>query len=481
MSKKDINKNAFYNTVKTIFGIVFPLITFPYISRILGAENVGKINFSNSIVSYISLVASLGVTTYAVREGSKVKANQEKYNIIASQLFSINIVSTLVSYLVMLLLIGSIGTLDEYRLLIIIQSSTVMFSTLGAEWVNTSFEDFKYIAIRTITIQLMSLLLMFVFVQEEKDYIVYALISMLASSGANIINIFYREKHCKIRFTTKMEAKKHLPQILLLFSMILSQTIYVNSDVTMLGFIRGDYEVGLYSTSVKIYSLVNSVIASIAWVVMPQLSALYSKKDYENINKLLKYSLNYIIVLGVPCFAGINAIAPQLIETIAGKEYLGATTSLRILSFSLIFSLLGGFVGNIIMLPSGREKICLRTCIVSALTNLVANCILIPRWGLNGAAFTTALAEMIGLIIISSKIEKEIEIENLTEMIKAPSIGAVLIFLYAICIKINIYNSYAVTIITILGSIAIYILTLWILKNKFFVDLCNTFFCWKKN
>ena len=192
MQKSNVKKNTVFNTVKTVFGIIYPLITFPYISRVLLAENVGKVNFGNSIVSYFSLIASLGVSTYAIRECSKVRDNQEELNRTASQIFSINIISTLISYFALVITLIVAQPLENYRELICIQSATILFTTLGADWINSAMEDFKYIAVRTIGMQLVSLALMFLFVRRPEDYIKYAVISVVASSGANIINIFYQ-------------------------------------------------------------------------------------------------------------------------------------------------------------------------------------------------------------------------------------------------------------------------------------------------
>ena len=133
MQKSSVKKNTIFNTIKTVFGIIFPLITFPYISRVLMAENVGKVNFGNSIVSYFSLIASLGVSTYAIRECSKVRDNQDELNKTASQIFSINIVSTLISYLALAVTLIVARPLDNYRELICIQSATILFTTLGAD------------------------------------------------------------------------------------------------------------------------------------------------------------------------------------------------------------------------------------------------------------------------------------------------------------------------------------------------------------
>lgn len=462
-----VQKNTVFNTIKTVFGIIYPLITFPYISRVLMAENVGKVNFGNSIVSYFSLIASLGVSTYAIRECSKVRDNQEELNRTASQIFSINIISTLISYFALVITLIVARPLENYRELICIQSATILFTTLGADWINSAMEDFKFIAIRTMGMQVVSLALMFLFVRRPEDYIKYAVVSVVASSGANIINIFYRRKFCKTRFTTHMDIRKHLPPILLMFSMILSQTIYTNSDTTILGLLRGDYEVGLYSTAVKIYHLVNTTIASVAWVVMPQLSSGFAKKNYQEVNRLLKFSLNFIIILGLPCIVGVNAIALPIIDLLAGSEFYGAVTALHILTITLSFSLFGGWFCNMTMLPAGREKICLLSCGISALVNIILNIILIPLFGLNAAATTTAIAECVGLFILFRHRDRNIKVSNLKEMLKAPIIGSCGIACVALIVR-SFINSYPVIcVVTIILSAMVYGTTLILMKNEF--------------
>lgn len=473
MQKKSVKKNTLYNTIKTLCGIVFPLITFPYSTRVLMAENIGKVNFGNSIVSYFSLVASLGISTYAIRECSKVRDEQDELNKTSSQLFSINIMSTLLAYVALAITLVAARSLDNYRELICIQSAGILFTTFGADWINSAMEDFKYITIRTLCVQLVSIALLFIFVRTPDDYMKYASISVIASSGANIINMLYRRKFCKTRFTLHMDIKRHLPPILLMFSMILSQTIYTNSDTTILGLFRGDYEVGLYSAAVKIYHLINTVIASVALVVMPQLSAGFAKNDFQEINKLLKYSLNFIIVLGLPSIVGINVIALPLIDIIAGIDYYKASTALHIFTITLAFSLIGGWIGNMTLLPSGKEKICLKSCVVSALANIVLNIILIPKFGLNAAAATTAVAECIGVCIAFKYIDKRIKVDNIWEMLKAPIVGSIAILLISILAR-TLFDSYSlIGIFTILLSIVVYIGILVLMKNEFTMSFVN--------
>lgn len=465
--KQGLKGNTVFNAIKSIAGIIYPLITFPYISRVLMAENVGKINFGSSVISYFSLIASLGVTTYAIRECSKVRDNRECLEETASQIFSINIFSTFAAYIALLVTLVAARPLDNYRTLICIQSAAILFATLGADWINTVMEDFRYITVRTLGMQLLSLALMFAFVRRPEDYMKYAVISVVASSGANLVNIFYRRRFCTIRFTVKIDFKNHLPPILLLFSLILSQTIYCNSDMTMLGLMWGDYEVGLYSTSIKIYNLVNTFIASIAWVVMPQLSEAFAGQDFKKVNSLLKYSLNFIIVLGLPCIIGINAITKPLVYVIAGEEYLSACLSLNILTIALLFSFIGGWIGNMMMIPSGKESMCLKTAVVSALVNVALNLVLIPRWGIYAAAATTAIAEFIGTIAKIPYIDRRIHIHGLGGMLKAPCIGGAVIIIISVVMDSVSSSDYVTAALTIVLGAAIYFLVLIAMRNEF--------------
>lgn len=474
-NQNSVGKNTVYNMIKTIFGIIFPLITFPYISRVLGVENVGKVNYGSSIVSYFSLIASLGVSTYAIRECAKCRNERCKLSDTASQIFSINIFSTLIAYVALLFTLLVARKLDPYRGLIMIQSATIIFATLGADWLNTAMGDFRYITIRTVSMQLISLVLMFVFIRKPEDYIKYAVISVAAQSGANVLNIFYRRRYCRTRFTFHIDWKKHIIPIMLLFSMILSQTIYTSSDTTMLGLMKGDREVGLYSTSVKIYNMVNTVVSSIAYVVMPELSAYYSKKDYININRVLRYALSFIITLGIPCLVGLNVITGPLIYTVAGKGYVEASTSMHILTIALACSFIGGFFGNIIMLPSAREKYCLQSSIISAIVNFILNLILIPRWGLNAAATTTAIAEFVGIFIITRHVEKEVQIERKWDIIKAPIVGGIGIAVVAYIVRRSISNNYLITLITIVLGAGVYALVLYLMKNELFMSFVKSF------
>lgn len=472
-----VKKNTFYNFIKTVSAVIFPLITFPYSSRVLHAVNIGKINFCSSIISYISLIASLGISTYAIRECSKVKNDRDKLGYIASQIISLNIISTLVAYLVLAGLLLFWHSLDGYELLIIIQSLSIIFTTLGADWLNTAMEDFKYITVRTFFFQLISIVCMFIFVRKPEQYMIYACIGVLSSSGANVANMIYRKRFCKTRFTLNIEWKKHSKPIFTLLAMYLSQIIFVNVDTTMLGIMKGDFEVGLYSTATKIYNIVNFAVASVAQVVLSELSFLYSQKDrdYSKINHLLKYSAQFIVTLGFPCVVGLNLLAPEIIEIIAGKEYMGAVPALHILTIALLFSYLGGFVSNIILIPQqGKDILNLRICIVSAVLNIILNLAFIPKWGLYGAAVTSAASEFTGFCLFITHVEKEVNIGSKIKLTGGPILGCTLMTVVAFLLKHFITNLVPRILIVFVACTAIYFLVLLICRNEFLMSFMKS-------
>ena len=390
---------------------------------------------------------------------------------IASQILSINLCTTSFSYLALILCLIFVPIFKNYELLIIIHSTTIFFTTMGADWLNTAMEDFKFITIRTFAFQFIALIAMFLFVHKPEDYLIYAVISVISLSGANIVNIFYRRKYCKVKFTLNMDWKNHLPPIILLFAMLLSQNILSNLSTTMLGIIKGNYQVGLYTTAIKIISIVSQVVASIAWVMMPQLSYGFSKKDYNEVNKLLRNAAVFTVALGLPCVVGINILAPEIIEIIGGREYLGAVTCLRISTIAMALSFCNGIYGNMILLPSNRENQFMKACIVSAIVNIILNFLLIPQLGLNAAAITTVISSLVITFFVISGIEKEIHFGKIKPIILAPIIGCVGILMIGILTKSLIDNLWIKSLVVVSSSGAFYVMILIKMKNEFAMSM----------
>ncbi|MDD7715509.1 MAG: flippase, partial [Mollicutes bacterium] len=422
-----------------------------------------------------SLIASLGITTYAIRECSAVRGDKKKLGEKASQIFSINVCTTIVAYVLLGLSLIFFRKLDSYRTLIIIQSTAILFTTWGADWLNSAMEDFKFITIRSIGFQFISLILMFVLVHRPEDYLKYAAITVLSSCGANITNILYRRKYCTVRFTKDMHWREHFTPILLLFVMILAQTVFNNTDTTMLGLMKGDFEVGIYSTAQKMKNIIVQVVASLCWVVMPRMSYYFAEGDWNKINAMLKKVLSVMVTIGFPCVVGCVVLSSEIIQIVAGRQYSVASLPLVILMVSFIVDIFGGsFLGNMVCLPAKQEKVFMEACGFAAVVNVVLNYILIPYGGASAAAFTSGISAIVIFVWLFVKKDKRVKLNYIWEVCKGPLIGSLLIVLFCLGMKQFISSLLILPLVCVLGSVFIYSLTQLAMKNELIIEVLNT-------
>lgn len=392
--------------------IIFPMITFPYASRVLGAENYGKINFGASVVSYFSLIAALGINNYAVRAGAAVREDKKQFKKIAGEIFTMNICSTIVAYILLILLLSFAPGSNNYRVVISIQSITILFTTLGTEWINVIYEDQFYITMRYVLCQLSAVILMFCFVKGPEDYILYVCSSISAVILANITNIMHIRKHWKLSvcIVPLRQVVPHIKPTLIMFGSALTSLVYINSDITILGMLTDDRTVGYYSVSVKIYSLVKQLLNAFMLVAIPRLSNELSGGDNKKAEICWKYILNGLILIVIPSMAGLLCLGKSLILVFAGAEYLPALPSLIILSIALVFATIACFYINVVMLPYGMEKDILIATGISASVNIILNFLLIPVHGASAAAFTTVISEIIMVIFGVIKTYRKVNI-----------------------------------------------------------------------
>lgn len=481
MKKKSLGVNAILNGLRNMLNLLFPLITFPYVSRVLSVRSIGIYNFSNSIITYFLLIASLGISVYSVREGAKYRDNKEELGKFASEVFSINIVSTIVSYLLLILLTVSIPKLSSVSTVIAIFSLQIAFTTLGTEWIFSIYEEYAYITLRSIFFKLISLLMMFVFVKNKNDVAIYAAITVFATVGSNVLNYIKAKRIITFNFTLDMNLKRHIKPIMIIFASNIAVLIYVNSDITLLGFFKSSYDVGLYSVSVKIYSLVKTVLSSILIVTIPRLSMLWGKEKYEEYFKVLKQIYNVLLILIVPAMIGIISMSKQIILVISGNKYVEASVSLKILSVALIFSIISWLFNECVLIPTKLEKYTFYGTLTSALLNIILNIFFIGKWGINAAATTTVVSELIGMILSIYFARNIVKIGELVENHLSCIVGSVAIYVECSIINIFIYNAFISVIVSIIVSLISYVTILIIFKDKVTVGFIHEIVSRKNN
>lgn len=400
---KSLKINAVVNTLKTILSLAFPLITFPYVSRVLGVNQLGKYNFANSIISYFLLIAALGISTYAVREGTQYRDNPTQISQFASEMFSINIISTVISYIALFVCLLLVRRFDLCRTEILIFSIEIIATTIGIEWIYNIYEDFVFIAVRSLIFQCISLVLLFLLVRGPGDVDKYVLVTVISFSGNNILNWFHAKRYCNIRLTTHIDWKRHLKPILIIFSTSIATTIYVSSDTTMLGFLVNDnnYSVGIYSVATKIYNIFKNVIVAFLVVLIPRFSLLaHEENGKEKVSKLFNQLSTIVLTLVTPMMLGMIMLAPDIIRIVSGEQYIDAVPSFRILMTACLFSFFAYLFAQCILIPNRKEKSFFIATAISAGTNIGLNFILIPYIHEIGAAITTLLAELITMVLV---------------------------------------------------------------------------------
>lgn len=466
-NSKRLGTNAALNVIKQLFTILFPLITFPYASRILGVANYGKINFSSSIISYISLIAGLGVYNYAIREGARVRESKNKLKKLSNEIFTINCASTAIAYLILGLLLVFNNKLSDYSWLLLIQSSTILFTTLGIDWFNVIHEDYFFITLRYILCQGLSLFLMFILVRNQEDYLQYAFTSVISSIIANILNLFYIKKQYQYIpcITFNKECLIHFKSIMIMFGSAIATLIYINSDVTILGILKNDTIVGYYSVSAKIYTLIKQLLNALLVVAMPRLSSEIAKLDFKMINKHYNQIFSYLVLILGPACTGLFMLSDNIILLFSGSEYLPAASSLRILSVSLLFATIACFYVNVIMIPNRMEKYVLRATVISAVTNIVLNFILIPFWGQNAAALTTVIAELL-MFICGVYYTKKIAQLHFNKNILISFICSIGVVILCIISKMFLLNNTLIIVISLGVSILLWVICIMAFYRK---------------
>ena len=469
MEQKSLKKNAFYSVLKVFLSLIFPLITFPYASRILLPEGTGKVNFANSIISYFIMIASLGIGGYATREAVKIRDNRNALSKFFKEIISINIICCIIAYILFFIALYFIPKLSDYRPLLLVTSIKILFSVLGIEWIFTANEEFKYITIRTFFIQLFSLVYLFVFVHTADDIIHYAIFGILTTVGCNIFNFIFVGKYIDLGVKTKLEIKKHLKAIIIFFGITIVTSIYTMLDTTMLGFLSSDTEVGYYTASTKLGHMVLNMLTAITAVLLPRLTNYVQKNDASSFNELVKKSANILLLLSIPMTTGLIILARPLVLLLSGEQYLPAVISMQVISPILVIISFGSLAGVQILPAIGKENISFYSYIAGAATNVILKSILIPKYGALGAAIGTVGAESVvtGVQLFFTRkfiISKDFFI-TLSE-----SILAALFMIFVI----SIINFYIHTIIiqlvaSFIAGITIYSLSLTIFCNKYFL------------
>lgn len=394
---KSIKSNFVYNLLNTSLGILFPLISFPYASRILMAERIGEVNFFQSIIQYILLLTSLGIPMYAIREIAKVRDNVVLRNKTLLEILVLNLILTVLGYFLVFVIIMTIDKVQVNVPLFLILSVSIILTTIGCDWFYQGVEDFKYITIRGIIVRSLSLVLLFLFVKTQQDVLYYAICITIGSLGGNIFNFFRLKKYISFSelFNRDLKPFRHLKPVLRIFMLNLIISIYINLNVVMLGFMKNNESVGFFTSATKLTQVILTVVTSLGTVLLPRMSNMISNNQMSEFKELAQKSLDFIVLVTLPITMGLILLSDYLIVIFCGNDYLPAISTLRILAPIIIFIGVSNVFGIQILYPQGHERIVIFATAAGALINFIINLWLIPKYSQDGAAIATFIAELL--------------------------------------------------------------------------------------
>lgn len=452
---RSIKKNYLLNLINTILGIIFPIITFPYASRILMADGIGQVDFLNSIISYITLFSALGIPMYAIREVARVRDDIKQLSITTTEIIVLHTLLTFIGYVVVGIICMTLAGVRQNIPLFLMLSSSMILSTIGVNWFYQGVEDFAYITFRNIIVKIVTIILLFMFVHEKSDILWYALTIVVGNVGNNVFNFFRLKKYISLNdiYFFNIHPFHHLKPALRIFVLNIIVSIYTQLDIVMLGFMQSPTCVGYFSASTKITTIILTLATSLGTVILPRLSNLIANNNMIEFARLSQKAVDFIFLTSMPLFLGIIVTAGPIINLFCGNTFGPSVDCLQIISPIVLFIALSNVIGIQILYPQGKENIVIYSTIVGACLNVILNIILIPKFAQNGAAISTVFAE-VGVTLTQIIIGlKYVPVKFFSKSTILVLISSLIMFI--ICIYINgrvTANVYKLIYVTFIGA-----------------------------
>lgn len=393
MKSKSISLNFIMNFLLTASSILFPLITFPYVSRVLGPTGTGAVAMGTSLVSYFTMVAMLGVPTYGIRACAQVRDNREKLSQTVQELLIINLVMAIISYAAFFLLLWLVPGFREESTLYTICSAAIILNVVGVNWVYQALEEYSYITFVSILFKALGLALMFLLVRNSGDVLWYGLVTVVSSFGSAVFNFIRLRKLIDLRPCRPWNFRRHLYPIFTFFFMSVATTVYTNLDTVMLGVMKNNEVVGYYNAAIKIKTILVTLVTSLGTVLLPRLSYYYEQGKEKEFLSLVSKAFSFVLLFSIPCCLYFSVYAREVVEFLSGPGYLPAVAPMIILMPTILFIGLSNITGIQVLVPTGKETLVLRSVILGAVVDFLLNLILIPSLGASGAAMGTLCAE----------------------------------------------------------------------------------------
>lgn len=467
MKPKSIKMNYIYNTGYQILNLIVPLLTTPYISRVLGVDAIGIYSFTASIVSYFTLFAAMGTATYGQREISYLQNDREQRTRTFWEIELLSIIST-----VFVLALYSVFVLSNgFSLIYIIQSLSIIAVATDITWLFAGMEEFGKIVVRNLITKILNILFVFLMVRSVGDLNLY-IFGLCFLVLLNTISIWPSIKlYVDFPEFTKLRPLRHFKFVMSLFIPTIAIQIYTVLDKTMIGIFTNDHsENGYYEQALKLSKMALTIVTSLGTVMVPRIGHYYNKNDFENVKLYLYRGYNFVWFLGIPLCFGLIGVSGNLVPWFYGDGYDKVAVLLSILGFLVLAIGINNVTGIQYMVPTKRQNYFTLSVCVGAIINFLMNLILIPRFQSVGASLSSVTAEVVIAALQLYIVRKELSVLVIIKMCKNYLMSGIIMY-----ISLRILASYLVSslvnslILVIMGAV-VYVLMLIIFKDMFFIN-----------
>lgn len=405
-----IKRNFIYNLSYQILVMIIPLITTPYISRVIGPEGIGIQSYTLSIVNYFILFIMLGINNHGNRSIAMVRDNKEK---LSKTFFSIYAIQ-MVMFVIVIALYGIyvVFIVNEYKQLFFIQSIYIISALLDINWFFFGLEKFKLTVVRNTVIKIASVLCIFMLVKDSNDICIYSFILAMSSLINQLVlwkYLFKEIKICKVSINNIIE---NIKPILILFIPVISISIYKVMDKIMIGSISDVIQLGYYENSEKIINIPMGVITALATVMLPKMSNLQGKGKDKESKRYILLSIEFIMIMSFGSIFGLIGVSPVLIPLFLGEEFTHCINIVSMLSITILFLSWANVIRTQYLIPKKKDKIYIYSTILGSIVNFLTNFILIPKLGAIGAAIGTIFAEGVVAVYQTIMVRHELDIKE---------------------------------------------------------------------
>lgn len=468
---QSVKVNYILNLINTGSQMLFPLITFPYACRVIGADGIGQVNFFQSIIQYISLFTCLGIPMYAILEIAKVRNDIIKMNRTATEILLLHTLLTLIGYIVVAILCITIPQIKVDIPLFLILSLIIFFTAIGCEWFYQGIEDFKYITIRGLIVKSLSVLLLFIFVKTKGDLLYYGWYTVLGVLGGNIFNFFRLRKYISkenILFSD-LKVFRHLKPALQVFSLNVVTSIYLQLNPVLLGFMKSALAVGFFTAATKMMQMIMKMSSCLGAVMMPRASHLLAKNEKEKFNILIQKSYDFTLAISLPLTVGLIICAPSIVRLLCGIEFESSILASQIIAPVIFMVGISNVIGIQVLFPKDKINIVTCCCAVGAIIDLLLNLLLIPSLSFNGTAIAYVVAESATTLAMCYGGRKYIELCYLKKSHLNYLVGTIL--MGGVLVLIGSFTIRSILLYQIILGILVYFLYLWMVKDTFVMGL----------